>query len=121
MEHAGSLRPPAPAGLLRSADTSLQGVAPGRGGGSGLDLGRLVYGVFLAAAVTTFCVRVLGLGKSTRCLPTTLRVLLLSATVVSEVFAAVYLMPATTLATVGTCFSVVLLLAAHLVAARRRR
>jgi hypothetical protein len=46
----------------------------------------IVYEVFLAVAVTTFSVRVLG--TSTRCLPTFLRVLLLTVTVVSEVFAA---------------------------------
>ena len=59
----------------------------------------IVYGVFLAVAVTTFSVRVLG--TSTRCLPTVLRVLLVTASVVSEVFAAIYLMPATTLTVVG--------------------
>ena len=78
----------------------------------------IVYGVFLAVAVTTFSVRVLG--TSTRCLPTCLRVLLLTVTVVSsEVFAAIYMMPATTLTVVGTCFTVLLLLAAHLIACRR--
>jgi len=81
----------------------------------------IVYGVFLAVAVTTFSVRVLGLGTSTRCLPTVLRVLLVTASVVSEVFAAIYLMPATTLTVVGACFTVLLLLAAHLFACRRRR
>lgn len=40
--------------------------------------------------------------RSSRCVATLLRVLLLAVTVVTEVLAAVYLMPATTLTVVGT-------------------